>query len=91
MTCPTCVVAGEHGFVPSSLTLPKGAPGSKATLTFLRNSDETCATAVDFPELGIKKDLPLNTKVTLEVPTDAARKLTFQCGMGMYKSSLLVQ
>jgi len=89
--CPTCVVADEHGFTPSSVTIPKGAPGSKATLTFTRTSDETCARDVVFPDLSIKKPLPLNTPVTVEVPSDAEKTLTFQCGMAMYKSSVVVR
>jgi plastocyanin domain-containing protein len=89
--CPTCVVADERGFTPSSVTLAKGAAGSKATLTFTRTSDETCARDVVFPELSIKKPLPLNTPVTLDVPTDEGKTLTFQCGMAMYKSSVVVQ
>jgi plastocyanin domain-containing protein len=90
-TCPTCVTANEHGFVPSSLSLPKGAPGSKTKVTFTRTSDQTCATEVVFPELGIKEKLPLNTPVALELPSDQPRTFTFQCGMGMYKGSLLIQ
>jgi hypothetical protein len=27
----------------------------------------------------------------VHVPTDQARTLTFQCGMGMYKSSVIIQ
>ncbi len=88
--CPTCVVADEHGFSPSSLTLPKGAAGSKTTLTFTRTSDDTCARDVVFPELSIKKPLPLNQPVLVDVPTDASKTLTFQCGMAMYKSSVVV-
>src|SRR5579883_836248 len=72
------VTAGEHGFTPTSLDLPKGGPGSKATVTFVRVTDKTCATEVVFPDLSLKKDLPLNTPVTVDVPTDSARKLSFQ-------------
>jgi plastocyanin domain-containing protein len=89
--CPTCVVADEHGFTPSSVTITKGAPGSKATLTFTRTSDDTCARDVVFPDLSIKKPLPLNVPVTLDVPSDAEKTLTFQCGMAMYKSSVVVR
>jgi|HubBroStandDraft_1064217.scaffolds.fasta_scaffold674055_2 plastocyanin domain-containing protein len=85
------VVAGEHGFSPSSLALPKGAPGSKVSVTFVRTTDDTCATEVVFPDLDVKKDLPLDTPVTVDVPTDSARKLTFQCGMAMYKGALVVR
>jgi plastocyanin domain-containing protein len=85
------VIAGEHGFVPSSLAVPKGPPGSMATVNFLRTTDQTCATEVVFPELDLKKPLPLNKPVAIDLPGDAARTLTFQCGMGMYKGALLVK
>lgn len=85
------VVSGEHGFVPSSLALPKGAAGSTATVTFVRTTDKTCATEVVFPELDVKKDLPLNQPVGIVVPTDNPRTLTFQCGMAMYKGALVVR
>jgi plastocyanin domain-containing protein len=29
--------------------------------------------------------------VTIEVPSDSARTLTFECGMGMFKGALLVK
>src|ERR1043165_5829647 len=76
------ITAGEDGFKPSSVSLAKGSAG---TLVFTRTSDKTCATEVDFPELKIKKDLPKDTPVTINVPTDKEQTLTFQCGMGMYK------
>jgi plastocyanin domain-containing protein len=85
------VVASEHGFLPSSLPIPKGAPGSLATVSFVRTTDQTCATEVVFPELDIKKTLPLNELVAINVPSDSARTITFQCGMGMYKGAVLVK
>jgi plastocyanin domain-containing protein len=85
------IVANEHGYTPSSLTLTKGGAGSTATLTFERTSDHTCATEVVFPELKVTKDLPLNKPVSVQVPTDTARTLTFQCGMAMYKGALVVK
>jgi plastocyanin domain-containing protein len=85
------VTAGEHGFAPTSLAIPKGGPGSKATVTFVRTTDKTCATEVVFPELNLTKPLPLNEAVAVDVPSDAPRTLTFQCGMAMYKGALLVK
>ena len=90
-TCPTCVVATDHGFVPSRVNVPKGAPGSTVALTFTRETEDTCALDVVFPELGIKKALPLKQAITVEVPSGEARTLVFQCGMAMYKSAVVVQ
>jgi plastocyanin domain-containing protein len=84
------VVASEHGFSPPSLKLTQGGPGSHAAVTFVRTTDKTCATEVVFPELKIEQKLPLNQMVSVEVPTDTARTLTFQCGMAMYKGALVV-
>ena len=90
--CPTCVTADEHGFHPSSIEVKKGGPGSKETLTFTRTTDKTCAKEVVFPDLNdMKVDLPLNTPTKVEVPADQEKTLTFTCGMGMYKSKVVVR
>jgi plastocyanin domain-containing protein len=81
------VTADENGFSPSSVSFKKGAKGS---LVFVRTTDETCATEVVFPELNIKKELPKGKPVTIDVPTEKDQKLTFQCGMGMYKSAVVI-
>ena len=84
------VVASEHGFTPASLKLPGGGPGSHATMTFVRTTDKTCATEVVFPDLKLEKKLPLNEVVSVELPTDVPKTLTFQCGMAMYKGAIVV-
>jgi plastocyanin domain-containing protein len=81
------VTADEKGFTPSSVTFKKGTPGA---LVFVRTTDETCATEVVFPELNLKKDLPKGKPVAINIPTDKNQKLTFQCGMGMYKSAIVI-
>lgn len=82
------VTVTDDGFSPSEVTVKKGEP---TMLMFKRTAEKTCATAVEFPELKIKKDLPLNETVSIDVPTGESRTLTFQCGMGMYKSKLVIQ
>ncbi len=84
------VTADEHGFSPPSLKLAAGGPGSHGTVTFIRTTDKTCATEVVFPDLKIEKKLPLNQVVAVDLPTDTAKSLTFQCGMAMYKGAVVV-
>lgn len=81
------VTVDDKGFHPNHVEVKKG---EKLQLRFKRTHDGTCATDVVFSEIDIKKPLPLNEVVTIDVPTDQARTLAFQCGMGMYKSSVVV-
>jgi plastocyanin domain-containing protein len=85
---PIAITADDKGFTPASVALKKGAP---AQLVFTRTTDATCATEVVFPDLKITKKLPLNTPVSIDVPTDAPRALSFACGMGMFKGAVVVR
>jgi hypothetical protein len=82
------ITVNEDGFVPNNVEVKQG---SKATLRFTRTTDKTCATAVAFPEWKLEKPLPLNQAVDIVIPSDKPRTLTFQCGMGMFKSKVVVQ
>jgi plastocyanin domain-containing protein len=82
------VTADERGFTPAAVQTQHG---QKLTLRFTRTTDATCADKVVFPEAGIEKALPLKQPVDIEIPTNQARTLNFQCGMGMFKSAVLVK
>ncbi|HEX9368968.1 MAG TPA: efflux RND transporter periplasmic adaptor subunit [Vicinamibacterales bacterium] len=76
------------GFEPSSLTLQAGTP---ARITFTRTTDETCAKEVVFPGYAIRRPLPLNQAVTVELLPKREDRLGFVCGMNMLKGTLVVQ
>jgi plastocyanin domain-containing protein len=82
------ITVGEDGFSPSEIQAKKGEP---TMLMFKRTTDKTCATAVTFPDTGVTKDLPLGQTVMVDVPTDKATTLAFQCSMAMLKGKVVVQ
>ena len=81
------VAVTATSFEPNRLTLRAGVP---ARVTFTRTSDTTCATAVVFPSMGIRRDLPLGKAVTIEF-TPRAGEIAFACGMDMLKGSLVTR
>jgi plastocyanin domain-containing protein len=74
------------GFRPPHLAL-----NGVRTIVFRRTTDATCAKTVVFPKLGIEKPLPLNTDVPVELPPSVHGEIGFQCGMGMYKGTVVAR
>jgi RND family efflux transporter MFP subunit len=81
------VAVGDTAFEPSRVTLRAGVP---ARLTFTRTSDKTCATEVVFPSLSIRRALPLNQPVVIEL-TPSSGELAFTCGMNMLRGTLVAR
>jgi plastocyanin domain-containing protein len=75
------------GFEPASVNLKANVP---AKLTFLRTTNDTCATEVVLPDYKIKKDLPLNKAVDVEFTPTKAGDVAFACGMNMFKGKIVV-
>ena len=82
------IVVTEQGFEPATVSV---RPGATARLTFVRTTDKTCATEVAFPSLNLKRSLPLNEPVVVEVTPSKSGELAFACGMNMLKGAVVVQ
>lgn len=78
----------DAGFEPARVEVQKGA---LVTLEFLRVSDKTCATEVVVPSQQIRKALPLNTPVQIEVRAPESGEVSFSCGMSMLKGAVVVR
>ena len=76
------------GFVPAELAVAKGKP---IRLIMTRETDQTCARQVVFASLNLKKDLPLNEPVTIDLPAQPAGRLAYACGMDLVPGALVVQ
>ena len=81
------VRVGPEGYTPSTLTLKAGVP---AEITFLRNKPGGCVGQVVFPDLKLTRDLPLNTPVKVAF-TPRKGTMTYTCGMGMMKGSIVAR
>lgn len=77
----------EQGFQPESLNLKANVP---ARITFVRRTDTTCAKEVVIEDYDIKKKLPLNEPVVVEL-TPKKSDFTYTCGMNMLRGKVIVQ
>jgi cobalt-zinc-cadmium efflux system membrane fusion protein len=82
------ITVSERGFEPSSLTVAEGRP---ARITFVRTTENTCATEVVFPSLGITRMLPLNQPIDVEFTPQKGQTLAFTCGMKMFAGSIVAK
>jgi plastocyanin domain-containing protein len=82
------VAVTEKGFEPSSL---KASPGQDISLAVTRKTDSTCAKEILFPSQKIKKELPLNKTVTINLGKLKKGEVSFSCGMNMVSGVINVQ
>ncbi len=78
----------EKGFEPNSIN---AKAGSHVILKVTRLTENTCATEIKIKEKNIKKDLPLNKEVTLDVGILKKGKITFACGMNMITGYIVTE
>src|ERR1041385_9037853 len=71
------ITINEKGFEPSSITLKANVP---AKITFLRTTNDTCATAIAIPDYKIQKDIPLNKPVVVDLTPTKSGTVGFACG-----------
>ncbi|UJR78632.1 cupredoxin domain-containing protein [Sandaracinus amylolyticus] len=82
------VRVGAEGYEPAEVTAAAGAP---VRLVFTRTTDEGCGQQLVFPSLDIRRDLPLNEPVAVDLTMPAEGRVRFTCGMDMYDGTLVAQ
>lgn len=82
------VQVGAQGYEPAEVT---AAAGSPLRLVFTRTTDEGCGQQLVFPTLDIRRDLPLNQPVAVDLTVPESGRVRFTCGMDMYDGALVVQ
>jgi plastocyanin domain-containing protein len=78
----------ENGYQSNRIEVTEGERGR---LVFTRRDYTPCTKEVLFPALGIRRMLPTNQAVTVELPALKAGEYEFRCGMNMIRGTVVVR
>ena len=76
----------EEGFQPKTIN---AKPGTPVTLNVTRKTDKTCATEIQIPFKKIRRELPLNQTVVIEIGKLKKGEIHFGCGMNMMEAAVI--
>jgi len=78
----------DGGYSPNVISIPK----DKTTkINFIRKDPSSCLEEVILGDFKIRKHLPLNQKVTVEITPEKAGEYNYGCGMNMYHGKIIVK
>lgn len=80
------VVKGVYS--PSVIRAKMGAP---IRINFKRAEDTECSRFVNFPDLKIRRELPQNQDVAIDIKPARPGQFLFTCDMGMYQGKLIIE
>lgn len=78
----------QGGYSPEVISIPKN---KKTVVTFVRRDPSSCLEEVVLPDFKIRRSLPLNMPVTLELTPKQTGEFNYSCGMGMFHGKIIVQ
>lgn len=78
----------DGGYQPGRITL---TAGERVRIRFIRRDHGPCTREVVFPGLDIRRELPTDQPVVVELPALAAGEYDFRCAMNMIRGLLVVQ
>lgn len=76
------------GYSPEVVSIPVN---KKTKINFLRTDPTDCLSEVVLADFRIKKQLPLNEKVTVEITPEKTGEYGYACGMNMYHGKIIVK
>lgn len=78
----------DGGYSPEVISIPRGRT---TKLNFIRKDPSSCLEEVIIPEFKIRKFLPLNQKLSVEITPKKPGKYEFVCGMNMFHGKIIVK
>ena len=76
------------GYSPEVITIPKG---KLTKINFIRTDPTDCLSEVVLADFKIRKTLPLNQKVSVEITPQRAGEYAYSCSMNMYHGKIIVK
>lgn len=76
------------GYSPEVISIPKG---KLTKINFLRTDPTDCLSEVVLGDFKIRKTLPLNQKVTVEITPQKVGEYIYSCSMNMYHGKIVVK
>jgi plastocyanin domain-containing protein len=60
-------------------------------LVFTRANAENCGGEVVFPDLDVRRELPVGVAVPVDLTMPASGRVVFSCGMDMYHGAIVAR
>ena len=77
----------DGGYQPEVISIPQG---KLTKLNFIRKDPSSCLEEVVLGDFKIRKSLPLNKKVTIEIKPERKGEFDYACGMNMFHGKIIV-
>jgi plastocyanin domain-containing protein len=77
----------KGGYTPNVISIPKG---KKITLNFIRKDPSACLEEVVLPEFKIRKYLPLDKTIPIQIIATESGAFEISCGMNMFYGKIVV-
>ena len=77
----------DGGYQPSVIKLHKGKP---TVLKITRKDANSCLEEIVLPDFKIKKYLPLNETIEINIKPTKTGEFPFHCGMNMFHGKIIV-
>lgn len=81
-------VVVDGGYKPNKIKIKKG---EKTTIDFKRKDPSDCLSEVVIPDFGVKKELPINETISIDLNPEMAGDYEFACGMNMFTGQITVK
>ena len=88
VTSDSIVITIDGGYNPEVISIPKG---KTTKINFFRKDPSSCLEEVVLGDFKIRKFLPLNQTVTVEITPQKIGEYKFACGMNMFHGKMVVR